>query len=299
MTTTDDNVLATRFQADRSHLQAVALRMLGSVDQADDALQEAWLRVSRADATGVDNLGGWLTTIVSRVCLDMLRARKARREESLDAPAGEAVVHQLPSAATNAEEQRVLADSLGAALMVVLDTLAPPERLAFVLHDLFDLPFEDIAPIVGRSPTAARQLASRARRRVQGRAGDDDQVADEAHRRAVIEAFLKAAHGGDLAALLTVLDPDIVVRADAAAVAVGAAPVVRGATAVTQTFLGRALGARRVRLDGMLGLAWAPGGTVKVVFDLTVADGRITAIDLIADPDVLRAIAFEALEPLA
>src|SRR5207302_7999099 len=201
----EDEWLAEQFEANRSHLRAVAYRMLGSLSEADDAVQEAWLRLSRSDTSGVENLGGWLTTVVARVCLDMLRSRKSRREE----PMGPHVPE--PAADDGHERDAEMADSVGAALLVVLETLAPAERLAFVLHDMLAVPFEEIAPIVGRTPASARQLASRARRRVQGAAAPDP---DLGRQREVIEAFLAAARGGDLEALVAVLDPDVVLRAD-------------------------------------------------------------------------------------
>jgi RNA polymerase sigma-70 factor, ECF subfamily len=271
--------LAERFEGHRTHLRAVAFRMLGSAHAADDAVQEAWLRASRAGAAGVDNLGGWLTTIVARVCLDVLRARKSLREEPLgahDPPAA-----GRPGGATGPEQEALLADSVGRALLVVLETLAPAERVAFVLHDMFDLSFDEIAPIVGRNATAARQLASRARRRVRGSARPP--ASDAARRREIVDAFLAAARGGDLAALLAVLDPDVVVRADTTAVRLGAAPEVRGAAAVAQTFLGRAQAARRAVVGGEAGVTWAPGGRPRVVFSFTIANGRIVAIDLQGD----------------
>ena len=211
--------LAERFEENRTHLRAVAYRMLGSLSEADDAVQESWLRLSRSDTSGVENLGGWLTTVVARVCLDMLRSRKSRREEPLDVHVPEPIVSR--EAGTDPEHEALLADSVGLALLVVLETLAPAERLAFVLHDMFAVPFDEIAPIVGRSPAAARQLASRARRRVQGcgRALPD---ADLTRQREVVDAFLAAARGGDFDALLAVLDPDVVLRADRAAVPAGA-----------------------------------------------------------------------------
>jgi RNA polymerase sigma factor (sigma-70 family) len=217
----EHRLLAEQFEANRAHLRAVAYRMLGSMNEAEDAVQESWLRLSRSDTSDVENLGGWLTRVVARVCLDMLRSRKSRREEALA---------ELPEAAINAEEtvdpehEAVMADSIGLALFVVLDTLNPAERLAFVLHDLFGVSFEEIGPIVGRSSTAARQLASRARRRVQGSRADEDSVPSEADpdsRRKVVEAFLAASRGGDFQALLSLLDPDVVLRADPAAVAMG------------------------------------------------------------------------------
>src|SRR5256885_3189803 len=213
----EHDTLAERFEANRAHLRGVAYRMLGSLSDADDAVQEAWLRLSRADVSGVDNLGGWLTTVVARVCLDMLRARKARHEEPFDATAPEPAAPR--GAAPDAEQEMLLADSVGLALLVVLETLAPAERLAFVLHDMFAVPFDEIAPIVGKSPDAARQLASRARRRVQGATMSD---VDLTRQREVVDAFLAASRGGDFDALLAVLDPDVVVRADSAAVEAGA-----------------------------------------------------------------------------
>jgi RNA polymerase sigma factor (sigma-70 family) len=271
---------AERFEENRPRLQAVAYRMLGSRSEADDAVQEAWLRLSRAGADGVENLGGWLTTVVARVCLDLLRSRTARREEPLaadrpDLPAREG---------DDPEHEALLADAVGPALLVVLDTLAPAERLAFVLHDLFAVPFEEIAPIVGRTPTATRQLASRARRRVQGA---DAASADRDRKRAVVEAFLAASREGDFGALLALLDPEVVLRADSAAVLAGAAPEIRGASAVADTFKGRARVARPALVDGIAGAVWAPGGRPRVVFAFTFAGERIAAIDLLADPERL------------
>jgi RNA polymerase sigma-70 factor (ECF subfamily) len=274
--------LADRFETHRTHLRAVAYRMLGSPSEADDAVQEAWLRLSRSGAGDVANLGGWLTTVVSRVCLDMLRSRTARREEPLDPPVHETTPSHPDG--IDPEQEALLADSVGPALLVVLETLAPAERLAFVLHDMFAVPFDEIAPIVGRSPAAARQLASRARRRVQGASADPS--ADRARQRTVVDAFLAASRGGDFDALLALLDPDVVLRADQAAVRSGAiAEEVRGAAAVAETFAGRARAAQPALVDGVVGLAWAPGGHPKAVFDLTIADGRIVAIDLILDAD--------------
>lgn len=275
--------LAERFDAHRSHLRAVAYRMLGSSSEADDAVQEAWLRLSRSGDDGVENLGGWLTTVVGRVCLDMLRSRRSRREESLDAHVPEPVV--TAEDVVDPEREAMMADSVGSALLVVLDTLAPAERLAFVLHDMFAVPFEEIAPIVGRTPTAARQLASRARRRVRGATVAPE--SDLARRREVVEAFLAASRGGDFEALLAVLDPDVVLRADGAAVSLGATGEVRGAPAVAETFSGRARAARAAFVDGVPGLVWAAGGRPRVVFDFTITDGRIVAIDMVADPERL------------
>ena len=263
--------------------------MLGSPSEADDAVQESWLRLSRSDTSSVENLGGWLTTVVARICLDMLRARTARREETL-----ETAMIEPPGShedAANPEDEALLADSVALALLVVLDTLNPAERLAFVLHDLFDVPFDEIAPIVGRTPTAARQLASRARRRVRGQ-GYEDETADTpplntdlTRQREIVAAFLAASRGGDFDALLTLLDPEVVYRADGAAVAVGSTPEIRGAAAVAQQFAGRARFAQVALVDGAAGAVWAPGGQPRVVFAFTIGDdGRIVAIELFADP---------------
>ncbi|MBI4421080.1 MAG: sigma-70 family RNA polymerase sigma factor [Gemmatimonadetes bacterium] len=276
--------LAQRFEESRGHLRAVAYRMLGSRSEADDALQEAWLKLSRSDTSGVQNPSGWLTTVVARVCLDMLRARKARREEPLGVHLPEPIVSREDR--THAEHEALLADSVGLALLVVLETLAPAERVAFVLHDMFDLPFDQISPIVGRSPTAARQLASRARRRVQGAATVPK--ADLTTQRKVVDAFLAASRGGDFDALLAVLDPDVVVRADSAAVQMGAAGEVRGADAVAKTFSGRARAAQLAMVNGAVGLVWAVGGEPRVVFGFTMAGGKIVAIDMVADRSRLR-----------
>ncbi len=276
--------LAERFEEHRTHLRAVAYRMLGSQSDADDAVQEAWLRLSRSDTSGVENLGGWLTTVVARVCLDMLRSRKSRREESLDAHMPDPIASREDG--IDPEHEALLAESVGLALLVVLDTLAPAERVAFVLHDMFNVPFEEIAPIVGRSPAAARQLASRARRRVQGAASVSD--ADRTRQREIVDAFLAASRGGDLAALLAVLDPDVVLRGDGAVVQMGAEAEVRGATAVAATFSRRAQFAQPALVDGAAGLVWAPGGRPRVVFGFTITRGKIVVIDLIAEPERLR-----------
>jgi RNA polymerase sigma factor (sigma-70 family) len=272
---------AERFEAHRSHLRAVAYRMLGSPSEADDAVQEAWLRLSRSGAAGVENLGGWLTTVVGRVCLDMLRSRTSRREEPLGRHVPEPTVDREDE--VHPEDEAVMADSVGSALLVVLDTLAPAERLAFVLHDMFGVPFEEIGPIVGRSPAAARQLASRGRRRVRGATAAPP--ADLARRREVVDAFLAASRGGDFEALLEVLDPDVVLRADGAAVRLGATREVRGAAAVAETFSGRARAARPALVDGVPGLVWASGGRPRVVFGFTITDGRIVEIEMVADPE--------------
>src|SRR3989454_2207176 len=280
----DRGWLATRFEENRTHLKAVAYRMLGSVSEAEDAVQDAWLRLSRSDTSGVENLDGWLTTIVARVCLDMLRSRKSRREEPLGAQAPEMIVSREDP--IDPEHEALLADSIGLALLVVLETLAPAERVAFVLHDMFDLPFDEIAPIVGRSPTAARQLASRARRRVQGAAMVTEP--DLARQRKVVDAFLAASRGGDFDALLAVLDPDVVLRADRAAVQTGAQEEVRGAEAVARTFAGRARAARPALVNGAAGVVWAQGGRPSVVFEFKITRGKIVGIELVADPERLR-----------
>src|SRR5438132_10658199 len=238
--------LAQEFEMNRSHLQSVAHRMLGSASEADDAVQEAWLRLSRSDTSYIDNMRAWLTTVVARVCLDMLRSRKSRREEPLDTGLPEPIASS--EAVINPEHEAVLADSVGLALLVVLETLTPAERVAFVLHDMFDLPFDEIAPIVGRSPTAARQLASRARRRVQG--ADAVHDADLRRQRQVVNAFLAASRSGNFDALLAVLDPNVLLRADPAAVNAGATREVRGAPAVAGTFSGRARFAQPALVDG-------------------------------------------------
>ncbi len=283
--------LTEQFEANRGHLRAVAYRMLGSRAEAEDAVQEAWLRLNRADTSEVENLAGWLTTVVARVSLDMLRVRKSRREEAMGEVLPEAV--ERDGEGTSPEYDAVMADAVGPALLVVLDTLAPAERLAFVLHDLFGVPFDEIAVILGRSSDAARQLASRARRRVRGTS--PTQEADLERQREVVNAFLRASRGGDFDALLTVLDPDVVVRADATAVKIGAAPEVRGATAVLNTFLGRAVGAQPAIIDGVAGAAWAPGGQIRAVLNFTVVDGKVTAIDLVADRERLDQLDVELL----
>jgi RNA polymerase sigma factor (sigma-70 family) len=279
----EHNMLAEQFEARRAHLRTVAHSMLGSLSEADDAVQEAWLHLSRSDTSGVENLGGWLTTVVARVCLDMLRSRKSRREEALDAQVFEPIASGKDG--SDPEYETLMADSVGLAMLVVLERLAPAERVAFVLHDLFAVPFEEIAPIVGRTPAAARQLASRARRRVQGSPTVPD--ADLGRRREVVDAFLAAARGGDFDALLAVLDPDVVVRADGAAMRLGAATELHGAEAAARGFLLRARGAQPALIDGVVGLTWAPGGRPRVVFDMTITDGKIVSVDLVADPERL------------
>jgi len=288
----EQKFLEERFKENRSHLRAVAYRMLGSLSEADDAVQEAWLRLARTDTSSVENLGGWLTTVVARVCLDMLRSRKSRREEPIEADGPEPVASG--EAAIDPEHEVLMADSVGLALLVVLETLAPAERVAFVLHDMFDLPFDEIAPIVRRSPTAARQLASRARRRVQGADAKPD--ADRSRRKEIVDAFLAASRGGDFEALLAVLDPGVVFRADPAAMQLGAAAEVRGAATVATSFLGRAGGARTALVDGAVAAVVAPGGRLLLVLRFTIADGRITAIEAIADRERLDGLDLAVLD---
>jgi RNA polymerase sigma-70 factor (ECF subfamily) len=313
--------LTERFEAERPHLHAVAYRLLGSRSEADDAVQDSWLRLSRSDTSGIENLGGWLTTVVARVCLDMLRARGTRREESLDRQA-EGAHEPEPIAGREAvaaarggddpEHEALLADAVGLALLVVLDALNPAERLAFVLHDFFDLPFDAIAPIVDRSPTATRQLASRARRRVRGQGQQAEQAqeqglrlgpasaavpsADPIRQRVAVTAFLAAARAGDFDALLALLAPDVVCRADRAAAAAGAPVEIRGASAVAQQFSGRAQGAQAALVDGAAGAVWAPGGQPRVVFAFTVAGSTIVAIDMVADPARLAQLDLRPLD---
>jgi RNA polymerase sigma-70 factor (ECF subfamily) len=293
----DETDLAATFETHRAHLRAVTLRLLGSPAEADDAVQETWLRLARTDVSDVENLRAWLTTVAGRVALSMLRSRSTRAEAPIDDTTD--AVDPEP----NPEARAAQADALGAALVVVLERLEPAERLAFVLHDLFGVPFAEIATVVERSPAAARQLASRARRRVQG--GSADAEADPARRREVVDAFLTAAREGDFAGLLAVLDPDVELRADRVAVAAaeanrhrGAPDVgesVHGAEAVARVFSGRARAAQPALLDGALGAVFAPGGRVSAAFDVVVVDGRIAAIEMIADPDVLAGVDVELL----
>ncbi|MGW4116876.1 RNA polymerase sigma factor SigJ [Actinosynnema sp. NPDC004786] len=291
---TDSDYLAARFEADRAHLRAVAYRMLGSMTEADDAVQEAWLRLQRADTGDVGNLTGWLTTVVGRVCLNMLRSRASRREDPLDVRVPDPVVD--PAEGGDPEHEAVLAESVGLALLVVLESLNPAERLAFVLHDLFAVPFDDIATIIGRSPAATRQLAGRARRRVRSGAPAPD---DLPRQREVVEAFTAAARAGDFEALLAVLDPDVVLRVDGGAGNADAAAVVRGAANVAR----RALMFRRpegvsrlVLVNGGMGILTAPGGTPASIMGFTVSGGRVVAIDVPADPARLAALDLSALD---
>jgi RNA polymerase sigma-70 factor (ECF subfamily) len=294
-TMSDTTALAERFEGNRDRLRAVAYRMLGSENEADDAVQEAWLRLDRTNATAIDNLEGWLTTTTSRICLDILRSRKSRREDptafELDAPLAD------PDPATDPERQALLADSIGPALLLVLETLAPTERLAFVLHDMFAVSFDEIAPIVDKSPAATRQLASRARRRIQG--AELSPEADLVRQRRVVDAFLAASRNGDFQGLLAVLDPDVVLRADefvvlgardAGGAGAGApllAAEIRGAEAVTAAFVGRARGNQAALIDGSIGSTFAPGGVPKAAFRFVISGDRITGIEVIGDPDHL------------
>jgi RNA polymerase sigma factor (sigma-70 family) len=292
----DENVwLADRFEEHRAHLRAVAYRMLGSLTEADDAVQDTWLRLSRAGASEVENLGGWLTTIVARVCLNMLRSRNTRREESLGVHIPDPVIS--PEGELQPEEEALLADSVGLALLVVLDTLSPAERLAFVLHDMFELPFEEIAPMVGRSPAAARQLASRARRRVKG-AEIPAPDPDLARQRDVVDAFFLAARGGDFDTLVALLDPDVVLRADFGARRPAASTVIHGAAAVAGQALMGALPAAHLHpalVNGAAGVVVTVGGRPFAVLGFTVAEGKIVEVDAIADPERVRRIAAAVL----
>jgi RNA polymerase sigma factor (sigma-70 family) len=289
--------LAEQFEENRTHLRAVAYRMLGSLSEADDAVQEAWLRLVRSDTGDIENLGGWLTTVVGRVCLDMLRYRKSRREEPLGEPLGARFPDPIVGrqGGIDPEHEALLSDSLGLALLVVLETLSPAERLAFVLHDMFAVPFDEIAPIVGRSPSAARQLASRARRRVQGAANVPD--ADLTRQREVVDAFLAAARNGDFDALVAVLDPDVTLRADSGAVPAGASREVRGAAAVAKRAAkGRARAARPALVNGEMGVVVAPRGRLLMVLGFTISGGKIVEIDAIADPERLRQLDLAVLD---
>jgi RNA polymerase sigma factor (sigma-70 family) len=279
----DSEYLARQFEAHRTHLRAVAYRMLGSVSEADDAVQESWLRLSRSQTAEIENLGGWLTTVVARVSLDMLRARKSRREEPLGPRVPEPIVSREDG--VDPEHEALVADSVGLALLVVLEKLNPAERLAFVLHDMFAVPFDEIGPIVERSPAAARKLASRARQRVRGATPAPDP--DLARQREVVDAFLAAARGGDFDALLGLLDPDIVLRVDRGARPAGASREIRGAQAVAEQLRGgaRLAGfAQPALVNGAAGVVVAPRGRPLAVAGFTVVDGRIAEIDVLADP---------------
>jgi RNA polymerase sigma factor (sigma-70 family) len=285
--------LAERFEENRDHLRAVAYRMLGSSSEADDAVQEAWLRLSRADTTDIDNLGGWLTTVVARVCLDMLRSRKSRSEEPFTPHAPEPVASGTRG--SSPEHEALLADSVGLALLVVLDRLTPIERLAFVMHDMFGVPFEEIAPIVGRSTMATRQLASRARRRVRGGTAPAPNLSRQ---REVVDAFLSALRGGDFEGLLAVLDPDLLVRADIAAPS-GAPSEIRGAAIYAKqavAFGHMARLARPVLVNGAVGIVWAPQGRLLRALRLTFTNGKIAGIEVIADPARLAELELSIVE---
>ncbi|MEV0830575.1 RNA polymerase sigma factor SigJ [Nonomuraea rubra] len=294
---THDDFLADQFQAHRPHLKAVAYRMLGSLSEAEDAVQEAWLRLARSDAADIGNLGGWLTTVVGRVCLDMLRSRKSRREESLEERLPDPVVSQADAA--DPEREVLLADSVGLALLVVLESLSPAERLAFVLHDMFGLPFEEIAPIVDRTPATAKKLASRARLRVRGAAPSPDP--DLSSQRRAVDAFLAAARDGDFAALVSVLDPDVVLRADGGLLT-GGMKVIRGVAAVAgqlDTFHRMATGSatRPALVNGLAGLVNTIDGRLISVMSFTITGGRIAAIDILSDPERLARLDLTGLEP--
>jgi RNA polymerase sigma factor (sigma-70 family) len=287
---TEKEILAERFEANRVHLRSIAYRMLGSQTDADDAVQETFLRLIHAGTSGVDNFSGWLTTIVARVCLDMLRARKSRHEVPVDTQ-----VESLP-AADNLERETLIADSVVVAMLVVLEALTPAERVAFVLHDMFNVSFDEIAPVVGRSAAAARQLASRGRRRVQGTQAEPE--ADRARQREVVGAFLAASQGGDFSALLAILDPEVVLRADAAAVEASVrarqnmpalAREIRGRDAVANIFRGRARAAQLALVDGDTGLVFAPGGQPRMVVDFVLEDGRIVEISMMAGAECIAA----------
>jgi RNA polymerase sigma factor (sigma-70 family) len=290
----ENDWLTERFEEQRAHLRAVAYRMLGSLSEADDAVQEAWLRLNRADTSDIENLGGWLTTVVSRVCLNRLRSRSSRREEPLDVYVPDPIVRREDH--VDPEHEAELVDSVGLALLVVLETLAPAERLAFVLHDMFAVPFEEIAAIVGRSPAAARQLASRARRRVQGAATPD---VDLARQREVVDAFFAAARGGDFDALVAVLDPDVVLRSDGGVSRPSVSVVVPGAEAVASRalmFTRLSPFVRPAVINGAAGVVVAPGGRPVSILAFTVRGGRIVEIDSIADPERLGQLDLPVLD---
>jgi RNA polymerase sigma-70 factor (ECF subfamily) len=294
VTVTERDLLARQFEDARPHLRAVAYRMLGSVTEADDAVQEAWLRLGRSDESALENLRGWLTTVVARVCLDLLRSRRARREDYVGSWLPEPIVSEAAEA--DPEQEALLADSVGLALLVVLETLTPAERLAFVLHDMFGVPFEEIGEIVDRSPAAARQLASRARRRVRGAAPQPD--SDVARQREVVDAFLAASRAGDFEALIAVLDPEVVFRIDTGGTAPRARPPLVGASAVARQILERGTPlaplARPALVNGSAGAIVDIGGRPFAVVSFTVRSGRIAEIDLVADPDKLRGLTPEA-----
>ena len=283
----EPDLLAERFETHRNHVRAVAYRMLGSASEADDAVQEAWLRLSRSDASNIENLAGWLTTVAGKVCLYMLRSRRSRREKPLGLQVSETIASD--SDWSDPEHEALLADSVGPALLVLLETLTPAERVAFVLHDLFAVPFKEIAPIVERSPIATKKLASRARHRIKGASTSPD--TDRTRYRHLVDAFIAATRGGDIEALLALLDPDVVRRADRAALPAGAATELRGARAVaeeTRTNSRRARFARPALINGTLGIVVAPGGRLMVAISLTIKDDKIAEMDVIGDPTRLR-----------
>jgi RNA polymerase sigma factor (sigma-70 family) len=282
---TDPEWLAAEFEARRPRMRAVAFRMLGSHADADDAVQEVWFRLQAADHARLDNFGGWLTTVIARVCLDRLRTRRTKREVAL---AADEQPRDLTHRPRDPEEQTLTAESVGAALLVVLDSLGPSERVAFVLHDIFAVPFDEIALVVDRTPEAARQLASRARRRIRGSARSAD--VDLPRHRAAVEAFLRATHAGDFTGLLELLDPDVVMRVDAAAERLGALRGLHGAHAVASLLAGGARAAQLALIDGVVGLVWAPGGHVRGLIRFATVDGCITAIDVTADADLIRGL---------
>ncbi|MFB6558612.1 MULTISPECIES: sigma-70 family RNA polymerase sigma factor [unclassified Streptomyces] len=297
----ENSMLTERFEEHRSHLRAVSYRMLGSLTEADDAVQEAWLRLNRSDVSEVENLGGWLTTVVSRVCLNLLRSRESRREDPMEAYPSGPVVSRAdalgPGGPVDPEQEALLADSVGLALLVVLDQLAPAERLAFVLHDLFAVPFDEIAPMIEKSPAATRQLASRARRRVKGAPVVPE--ADLTRQRRVVDAFLAATRGGNFDALVTLLHPDVVLRADKAVGPTPAPVLVRGAVTVAtgaMAAMQRARSTAPALVDGVVGLAMAPLGRLFLVLGFTIEDGLITEIDVVAEPERLGALELAALD---
>jgi RNA polymerase sigma-70 factor, ECF subfamily len=296
VTLTEKNFLAEQFEAHRGRLKSVAYRMLGSHAEAEDAVQEAWLRLHRSDPESIYNIGGWLTTVVARLCLDMLRARKSSREEPLEILGSEGgySVPTADSGNASPEDEIAMADSVGLAMLAVLETLTPRERVAFVLHDMFAVPFDDIAPILGSSPEATRQLASRARRRVRG--AQTDRKVDNARRREIIDAFLAAARGGDFEALLTLLDPEVVMRGDAAAARLAGRAEARGAKDVAGFFKGGAQAARPALVDGRVDIAVLPASKLLVILQLEIVGGRITTIDAVADKAAMERFNLEVLE---
>ncbi len=292
----EENWLVEKFQDNRARLRSVAYRILGSTGEAEDAVQEAWLRLSRSDADRIENLGGWLTTVVARVCLDMLRSRKTRKEEPFEES------FELPEKTRDPEAELLFADSLGSALVILLNSLAPAERVAFVLHDLFDLPFEEIAPILGRSEPAVRQLASRARRRIRG---GQEAVVEEARKREIVSAFLSASREGRFEDLIRLLDPEIKFHADDLAVKTAAqnqaygAPIIEvemtGPQKIAEAFKGRAKGIELALINGAVGAAWMVAGKPKVAIGFSVTNGKISEIDMVMEPEDIKAFSFELI----